>query len=481
MVISTARDHSATVGNDLVGAEKCAIHPATSLLHEHSQALRAVREGLGIWDVLHGVARLLLDVDLEAHDTIFGKILVGFGASRGLVASYVLEEFVEGCSLDGLPTENTVRARQHRCEAEEGLSCFVRRMAKLILVELGRLDHVRGAASLRAEFDLDFTADTTCLGVLLHEVVKLLNGVQIGARSNIKQQAVLRLKILADGLEEPLMRIDLSIVALLNTEHEVDTSPLEDVLLNAKVPRGHLEAMQQVRGNFRRVAVRIHDVTNVFHLELVVTVDIHEALLEKDLLVEEFLFTRQNLEACGDPVVAIDNAHNEEVILGEVGLGVQFERVVVVQAATQRAPQLILILVVHRDADGQLGVLLSDATARSDLRDHARVLDLSVTATGAETGRSKLLVKRRRRQHQRLVRHIDGRLPLLLLLEGHPTVVRLGEHVVIVVAASAHFVVFVDAVALDKEVFPGVAVVLEVRLLLDGFRLIPTNVSGWID
>ena len=102
-----------------------------------------------------------------------------------------------------------------------------------------------------------------------------------------------------------------------------------------------------------------------------------------------------------------------------------------------------------------------------------------MAAARAETGRSKLLVERRRRQHQCLVRHIDGWLPLLLLLEGHPTVVRLSEHVVIIVAASAHFVVFVDAVALDKEVFPGVsvAVVLEVRLL-DGLCLLATNVSG---
>ena len=39
------------------------------------------------------------------------------------------------------------------------------------------------------------------------------------------------------------MRIDLSIVSLLDTEHEVNPSALEHVLRNTKVPSGDLKAM----------------------------------------------------------------------------------------------------------------------------------------------------------------------------------------------------------------------------------------------
>jgi hypothetical protein len=53
--------------------------------------------------------------------------------------------------------------------------------------------------------DLDLTANTTGLGMLSHEVVKLLNSIVIRARSNIEKKRHLRLKIFADTLEEPSM------------------------------------------------------------------------------------------------------------------------------------------------------------------------------------------------------------------------------------------------------------------------------------
>lgn len=72
MVISSARYHSADIGNDLVGAEKCAIHPTTTLLHQDSEGLRSISERLGVRDVLDSVSSLLFNVDLQAHDPVLG-------------------------------------------------------------------------------------------------------------------------------------------------------------------------------------------------------------------------------------------------------------------------------------------------------------------------------------------------------------------------------------------------------------------------
>ena len=47
----------------------------------------------------------------------------------------------------------------------------------------------------------------------------------IWARSNVQHQGEFRLEILAQGEEEPLVRVDFSIVSLLDAETEVDSAP----------------------------------------------------------------------------------------------------------------------------------------------------------------------------------------------------------------------------------------------------------------
>ena len=72
MVISSARYHSTDIGNDLVGAEKRAIHPTTTLLHQDSEGLRSISERLSVRDVLDSVSSLLFNVDLQAHNPVLG-------------------------------------------------------------------------------------------------------------------------------------------------------------------------------------------------------------------------------------------------------------------------------------------------------------------------------------------------------------------------------------------------------------------------
>ena len=77
-------------------------------------------------------------------------------------------------------------------------------------------------------------------------VVQLLDGIAIWPCSDIKHKGILWLDILAYCLEEPTMGVDLTIVPLFDTEHEVDAASLQDLLIDAKVPCGHLEAVQNV-------------------------------------------------------------------------------------------------------------------------------------------------------------------------------------------------------------------------------------------
>lgn len=129
MVISATGYHRACIGNNLVSSKECTVHPPTSLLHKHSQTQWAISESLGIWDVLHRVSRVLLDVDLEAHDSILSQILVRLRTLGSLLSRHVLEELIQRCTLDGLPSEDTVGAWQHLGEAEERLASFVWRVA----------------------------------------------------------------------------------------------------------------------------------------------------------------------------------------------------------------------------------------------------------------------------------------------------------------------------------------------------------------
>ena len=158
-------------------------------------------------------------------------------------------------------------------------------MTKLVLEELCSLDHERGARGLCLDIDLNLSADTSSLRVVQHEAVKFLQGVIIRLRTNIEHQRILGLDILADRLEEPFVRVDFTIVTLLDAEHEVDAAPLENLLLNAEVPGGHLEAMKQIGRNLILREILVHDVTHLFHLELLVLAKLHEALLEELLLI----------------------------------------------------------------------------------------------------------------------------------------------------------------------------------------------------
>ena len=115
--------------------------------------------------------------------------------------------------------------------------------------------------------------------------VKLHYSIIISLCSYVKHKHHFRFQILANSLEEPFVRVDLTIVTLLDAEHEVDAATLENLLLNAEVPGCDLEAMKQIGRNLVLGDFLVHDVTHLLHLKLVVFAKLHEALLEQLLLI----------------------------------------------------------------------------------------------------------------------------------------------------------------------------------------------------
>ena len=65
--------------------------------------------------------------------------------------------------------------------------------------------------------------------------------------------------------------------------------------------------MQDVGRDFIFRHSWVHDFVQLFHRKFLVFVDVHEALLEEDFLIEEPFLTGHLLEACRDALIAINN------------------------------------------------------------------------------------------------------------------------------------------------------------------------------
>lgn len=306
-------------------------------------------------------------------------------------------------------------------------------MAQFVLIVLSGLHAARKKTVSRLDVDFDFSANTSCLIVVLHEIVQLLNCVLVRSRSYIKHQSVLGFQVLADALEEPFVRVNFSVVALLDTEHEVDSAALKNRIIDAKVPSCALETVQNVAWDIVGVDVRVHDITHVLHLEVAVAISFHEALLEEHLLVKEAFFAGKCLESRLQVVVAVNDDHNQEVVLREVCLRINLQTVVVVQAASQRVLQLLLLFVVHGDADGELWILSSNLAPLLDNRHHRSVFDLPGLSTWPEARRAQLSVLFGLRQHDGLVRNVDCWLPHLFFCHISVALKQRVSHILVLI------------------------------------------------
>lgn len=75
-------------------------------------------------------------------------------------------------------------------------------------------------------------------------LIELEQGVLVSTSSNIKHKTELWLKVFANTLEEPTMRVDLTIVTVLYAEANVHASSLQIVFVEAHIPCCDLPDME---------------------------------------------------------------------------------------------------------------------------------------------------------------------------------------------------------------------------------------------
>jgi hypothetical protein len=187
VVCSFATDHVYEVCDDLFRPEKRAIHPPSSLLHQCHHIGRRISESLGVGHVGKLIIAINLDVNLQAHYSVFSEVLVRLCARWHLSPGHILEKGVEGTTFNGFPSEDTIRTWQHLGEAKPRLACFVRSVPHLVFKELRCLYQVSAhttfiaaiSAALTtilvciAQINLNFTAAAAALWIVPHVGVQL--------------------------------------------------------------------------------------------------------------------------------------------------------------------------------------------------------------------------------------------------------------------------------------------------------------------
>ena len=157
---------------------------------------------------------------------------------------------------------------------------------------------------------------------------------------------------------------------MLDAEHKVDSAVLQDGVFDPKIPRCALEAMQNIARNIFVRNVFMHDVAQVFHLEIAFAVHLHQSFLEENFLVKKSFLSSDCLETRWDILVAIADHHNKEIVLGKFCFGVNLETVVVMETSSDCCLQFLERFVIHCDTHGNLRVILADSATGSDLGHH---------------------------------------------------------------------------------------------------------------
>ena len=65
---------------------------------------------------------------------------------------------------------------------------------------------------MRREVYLDLTAAASAVGAVLHVFEQLGDGIVVSSRTDVEHERELRLQVLTDALEEPLVAVDFSVV-----------------------------------------------------------------------------------------------------------------------------------------------------------------------------------------------------------------------------------------------------------------------------
>jgi hypothetical protein len=120
---------------------------------------------------------------------------------------------------------------------------------------------------------------------------------------------------------------------------------------------------------------------------------LHESLVDQQVLVKEAFVSGVLLEGLRDLVVPVANEEHHEVLLLGLQALVEPHDVIVLDDSAEGSLQLRLVLVVHGDADSQLGILLLHPAPGLDFGEKTSVLDLPHFAGTPEAARPYLAVQ----------------------------------------------------------------------------------------
>lgn len=91
------------------------------------------------------------------------------------------------------------------------------------------------------------------------------------------------------------MRVNFSVISVLNSEDKTDSFALDGNIIKTKITRRHLETVEQVPRRFVSLCV-VHTIFEVSHFEFTILVHGHESLFNKDRLIKELFFSREFLK-----------------------------------------------------------------------------------------------------------------------------------------------------------------------------------------
>ena len=203
--------------------------------------------------------------------------------------------------------------------------------------------------------------------------VKLNKSIVVHLSSNIEHEAQLWFEIFAQSLEEPFVRIDFAIISMLNGEHYVHSTAFQNIILKADIPSSHLENVKNIFWMIFFRNIIIHNILERPHFVHVLIILRHKFLRDQQIFIKKAFISSELFEGFRNAVIAITDYRDTEVILGQVLILVFFcaEAIIVMNYTAKRVLELVLVFIVHSDADGHGRVATTLPASSTDIRQKA--------------------------------------------------------------------------------------------------------------
>lgn len=187
-------------------------------------------------------------------------------------------------------------------------------------------------------------------------LVHLSKGVVTWSSSNIELLDIDWVKIFCNTLEKPFVTIDLSIVVVLQSEHEVDLSASEVVvILDSEIFSDCSESMEQVLWIVFKSW--FHNILNGLHFILSSLFVIScETLLFEQIQIENSNLGEVVNEALWDLFDTITAENNNKVVLLKLDMWVLAQNLDVLHDTSHCILEFVFVFIIHGDINHVLGL-----------------------------------------------------------------------------------------------------------------------------